>query len=118
MTHQLFLRSDYAPFRRSPTHKTNRQTACAELLLYSTALHYGKLLRHAKHQRRRESGQLLLRLRFSFVRGWAYAELSALTASIISVSPLAVCVTRPGLATHPDTLACFTARRFTQPGQT
>jgi hypothetical protein len=44
--------------------------------------------------RRCESGQLLLRLRCSFLRVWAYAELSALTAASIPVSPLAVRVPR------------------------
>ena len=39
---------------------------------------------------RRESGQLLLRLRFSCVRGWASAELAALTAAPTLVSPLAL----------------------------
>ena len=44
--------------------------------------------------RRRESGQLLLRLRCSFLRVWAYAELPALTPPPMSASPLAVRVPR------------------------
>ncbi len=53
----------------------------------STALHFVKTAetgnqgRWRRHPRRRESGQLLLRLRFSFVRGCASAELAALTAA-------------------------------------
>ena len=34
-THQLFLRSDSAPFRRSPTHKTKIARVCAGPLLHS-----------------------------------------------------------------------------------
>jgi hypothetical protein len=58
--------------------------------------------------RLRESGQLLLRLRCSFLRVCASAELPALTPPPMSVSPLAVRVPRPGLALTPTPL--FTSR--------
>ena len=34
-TRQLFLRSDSAPFRPSPAHKTKNARACARLMLHS-----------------------------------------------------------------------------------